>query len=273
MCSSQSPWAVSPTLAYGFAAVSSANSADCCACYKLTFTDTAVKGKTMIVQATNTGGDVGGTQFDLAMPGGGFGMFDGCTTEWGATDAVWGARYGGPSSDTCGQFPEALQAGCGFRWDWMQGADNPAVEWEMVQCPAEIVAKSGCEAVGSVPVAGGASSSSSSVAAGGASSVASVVGSSAAESQVTASSAAPAGQVSSSPIQSKDQSSPTVSIASSASAIASPSVPEYGTLHQYPAHRYRPLSTAKSAPSLSTAADAEATVAAGDDDEQDECEL
>ena len=66
MCSDQSPWAVSSDLAYGFAAVS-ASSPKCCQCYKLSFTSGAVSGKTMIVQATNTGSDVGSTQFDLAV--------------------------------------------------------------------------------------------------------------------------------------------------------------------------------------------------------------
>ena len=66
MCSDQSPWAVSSDLAYGFAAVS-ASSPKCCQCYKLTFTSGAVSGKTMIVQATNTGSDVSSTQFDLAV--------------------------------------------------------------------------------------------------------------------------------------------------------------------------------------------------------------
>lgn len=66
MCSDQSPWAVNDNLAYGFAAVTAANPT-CCTCYKLTFTTTSIKGKTMIVQATNTGNDVSGTQFDLAV--------------------------------------------------------------------------------------------------------------------------------------------------------------------------------------------------------------
>ncbi|KAI4175895.1 MAG: hypothetical protein LQ346_008000 [Caloplaca aetnensis] len=66
MCSSQAPWAVNDNLAYGFAAVT-ADNPTCCTCYKLTFTDTEIKGKTMIVQATNTGYDVSGTQFDLAV--------------------------------------------------------------------------------------------------------------------------------------------------------------------------------------------------------------
>ena len=66
MCSNESPWAVSDSLAYGFAAVS-AGSPKCCQCYKLTFTSGPVNGKVMIVQATNTGNDVGSASFDLAV--------------------------------------------------------------------------------------------------------------------------------------------------------------------------------------------------------------
>ena len=66
MCSSQSPWAVSDSLAYGFAAVSASNP-KCCTCYQLTFTDTAIAGKQMIVQITNTGTDASENQFDLAV--------------------------------------------------------------------------------------------------------------------------------------------------------------------------------------------------------------
>lgn len=147
MCSSQAPWAVNDNLAYGFAAVTASNPT-CCSCYKLTFTSTSLKGKTMIVQATNTGNDVSGTQFDLAMPGGGFGQFDGCSKEWKATSSVWGAQYGGSNSNQCSEFPSALQKGCGFRWDWMQGQSNPNVNYEQVTCPAELVAKSGCSVSG-----------------------------------------------------------------------------------------------------------------------------
>ncbi|KAI7558216.1 glycoside hydrolase family 45 protein, partial [Hortaea werneckii] len=86
MCSDQSPWAVSSDLAYGFAAVSipgGSESSWCCACYELTFTSTSIAGKKMIVQATNTGADLGEGQFDLAIPGGGVGIYNGCTDEWG----------------------------------------------------------------------------------------------------------------------------------------------------------------------------------------------
>ncbi|KAL9100195.1 MAG: hypothetical protein Q9163_004401 [Psora crenata] len=144
MCSSQTAWAVSDDLAYGFAAVSMSNPA-CCQCFQLTFTSAPITGKKMIVQATNTGTDVHNAQFDIAMPGGGFGLYDGCTTQWNATSAVWGQQqYGGSITNTCHEFPPALQSGCSFRWDWMKGADNPDVDYEVVTCPSEIVAKSGC---------------------------------------------------------------------------------------------------------------------------------
>ncbi|KAL8946077.1 MAG: hypothetical protein Q9222_007479 [Ikaeria aurantiellina] len=172
MCSDQSPWAVDDNLAYGFAAVTAANPT-CCTCYKLTFTSTSIAGKTMIVQATNTGNDVSGTQFDLAMPGGGFGQFDGCSKEWKATSSVWGAQYGGSNTNQCSAFPAALQKGCGFRWDWMKGQSNPKYALllspctpftsseKSVTCPAEIVAKSGCSVSGYVPPSGGSGSGTS----------------------------------------------------------------------------------------------------------------
>lgn len=79
-CADNSPWAIDDNLAYGFAAVnlSGETEADwCCSCYQLTcvwtlyqsvasphvllrFTSGPAAGKVMIVQATNTGGDVGG---------------------------------------------------------------------------------------------------------------------------------------------------------------------------------------------------------------------
>ncbi|KAG9021938.1 hypothetical protein FS837_006852, partial [Tulasnella sp. UAMH 9824] len=100
---------------------------------------------TLIVQASNTGGDVGGAQFDLMIPGGGVGAFpSGCQNQYGSLTG-WGAQYGGVSSrDQCSNLPAALQAGCQFRFDWFKGADNPNVNWEKVTCPATLAAKSGC---------------------------------------------------------------------------------------------------------------------------------
>lgn len=76
--------AISSTLSYGYAAVKLAGKQEsdwCCACYELTFTSGPVAGKKMVVQATNTGGDLGDNHFDLAIPGGGVGQFNGCTSQ------------------------------------------------------------------------------------------------------------------------------------------------------------------------------------------------
>ncbi|CAD6446395.1 d89ecf3c-88e0-40ef-93fe-ec863e1b6826 [Sclerotinia trifoliorum] len=149
MCSDQSPWAVTDDLAYGYAAVNIAGGSEsswCCACYELTFTSTALAGKKMIVQATNTGGDLGSNQFDLAIPGGGVGIFNGCTKEFGAPSSGWGAQYGGVSSaSACSSFPAALQAGCNFRFGWFEGADNPTVNFKQVECPAALTKSTGCK--------------------------------------------------------------------------------------------------------------------------------
>nr|XP_036587533.1 glycoside hydrolase family 45 protein [Colletotrichum truncatum]KAF6798475.1 glycoside hydrolase family 45 protein [Colletotrichum truncatum] len=148
MCSGHSPWAVNDDLAYGWAAVRISGGTEsqwCCACYELTFTSGPVAGKKMVVQATNTGGDLGQNHFDIAIPGGGVGQFNACTDQYGAPPNGWGQRYGGVSSRSeCDGFPEKLKAGCYWRFDWFKGADNPGVTFKQVTCPAEITAKSGC---------------------------------------------------------------------------------------------------------------------------------
>ncbi|KAK7062619.1 hypothetical protein VNI00_000107 [Paramarasmius palmivorus] len=73
-CANNAPWAVDNNTAYGFAAVRLSGQTEaswCCACYELTFTSGPVSGKKLIVQATNTGGDLGSNHFDLLIPGGG----------------------------------------------------------------------------------------------------------------------------------------------------------------------------------------------------------
>ena len=73
------------------------------------------------------------------------GIFNGCTTEWGAPSSGWGAQYGGISSRSdCDSFPEALQAGCYWRFDWFEGSDNPTVSFTQVACPAAITKNTGC---------------------------------------------------------------------------------------------------------------------------------
>lgn len=75
-CSSQQPWAVNDTLSYGFAGAfimpeligGAIEGAWCCACYQLDFTSEPLRGKTMILQASNAAYDITSTnRFSLAV--------------------------------------------------------------------------------------------------------------------------------------------------------------------------------------------------------------
>jgi len=149
MCNNNQPWAINDSLSYGFAAghLSGKTERDwCCSCYEFTFTSGPVNGKKMIVQVTNTGGDLGHNHFDLQIPGGGVGIFNGCQNQWGTGGDGWGQRYGGVGSRAeCSQLPTQLQAGCHWRFDWFQNADNPTMNLRRVKCPAEITQKSKCQ--------------------------------------------------------------------------------------------------------------------------------
>ncbi|KAI7788284.1 endoglucanase-5 [Diaporthe eres] len=144
-CTNQAPWAANSLISYGFAATAISGGTEaswCCACYALTFTSGKAKGKVMLVQSVNTGGDLSGNQFDLQIPGGGTGIFDGCTTEFGSS---WGAQYGGISNRSeCSALPAKLQAGCDWRFDWFGNADNPTHTFTQISCPAELTGVTGC---------------------------------------------------------------------------------------------------------------------------------
>ncbi|KAJ3047732.1 hypothetical protein HK097_011253 [Rhizophlyctis rosea] len=147
-CNSYQPFAVNDSLSYGFAAAKIAGLSEsdwCCACYELTFTSGPVAGKKHVVQILNTGGDLGQGHFDLQIPGGGVGLFNGCSSQWGAPSSGWGAQYGGISSASqCSQLPSQLQSGCNWRFNWFKNADNPSVTFRKVTCPSELTSKSGC---------------------------------------------------------------------------------------------------------------------------------
>lgn len=66
MCTDLSPWAVSESMAYGFATVSTATPS-CCSCYLLTFTSGPIVGKQIIVQAVNVNSNVAVNQFAIAV--------------------------------------------------------------------------------------------------------------------------------------------------------------------------------------------------------------
>ncbi|KAH8822753.1 glycoside hydrolase family 45 protein [Flagelloscypha sp. PMI_526] len=146
-CVNNQPWAVNDTLSYGFAAVKLSGGTEaswCCACYELTFTSGAIAGKKLVVQATNTGGDLGNNHFDLLMPGGGVGIFtQGCPAQFGSWNG--GAQYGGVSSRAeCDNLPSSVRSGCYWRFDWFQNTDNPSVSFTQVTCPTALTSISGC---------------------------------------------------------------------------------------------------------------------------------
>lgn len=169
MCADQHPWMEGDGMLYGFAA---GRSEDCCKCFELTFLeysvdsngnrcdscssyDGALAGSKMILQVTNTGGDLATQQFDIQIPGGGFGIYNGCASngnepangpgQYSTPYSAWGARYGGVLSESgCSQLPSELQAGCEFRFNGFRNADNPGAVYTQVACPSQLVAKTGC---------------------------------------------------------------------------------------------------------------------------------
>ena len=99
-------------------------------------------------------------QFDLLIPGGGVGLYNACSSQWGTNDI--GAQYGGLLS-TCKQQVGAtnhaalkncvmqrctsvfgsrgltkLEAGCRWYVEWFEVADNPTVVYKEVACPQEL---------------------------------------------------------------------------------------------------------------------------------------
>ena len=177
MCYNYIPWAVNGSLSYGFSATSSGDV--CGRCYELQFTGEghhgsnpgaeALGGKRMIVQIINIGGDVGGGQFDLLIPGGGLGAFNGCTNQWGIPSSELGVQYGGLLTACQKEFGsqdhEALkscvrdkadelfssrglnQMADGIDWfvDWFEVADNPNLVYREISCPQELINISGMQ--------------------------------------------------------------------------------------------------------------------------------
>jgi len=147
-CNSNIPWSINNDLSYAFAAahITGQSESDwCCACYEWTFTSGPRVGKKLIVQVTNSGGDLGENHFDLQIPGGGVGIFNGCSAQWGAPNDGWGARYGGVNTEAeCYKLPEDIRSGCFWRFQWFKNADNPTFTFIPVTCPKELTDKSGC---------------------------------------------------------------------------------------------------------------------------------
>ncbi|KFY00770.1 hypothetical protein V490_01217 [Pseudogymnoascus sp. VKM F-3557] len=139
-CASNSPWAVNDTFSYGFAGtflVGGDESTWCCSCYQLNFTSGAVKGKSMIVQASNTNYDSPNDNvFTLGIPGGNTSYAGACGLEYSVSDTVFGTENVGVSKRSeCDNLPAALKPGCQWRFDWFNNTEGPNVEYKRVTCP------------------------------------------------------------------------------------------------------------------------------------------
>jgi len=181
-CTDMAPVAVNDTLAYAFVA-GSAETTSCGKCFHLQYdgsfkdadgsnaakeTHKALKGKHIIVMASNIGHDVKAGQFDLMVPGGGPGIFNALQLQITKPGIEWGATYGGfltycQNNDKCGydgkldcyqscvkdmcdaafgdsKYPNLLR-GCHWFADWYMAADNPTYQWEEVECPQYLLDK------------------------------------------------------------------------------------------------------------------------------------
>jgi len=164
LCSSQAPWAVSATLAYGFAAASGVNY-ECGRCFQLQFDGLSLSGpdpgaaqlstKTMIVQVINNG-NVTADEFDLLIPGGGIGNFNSCPAQWGKSPSALGAQYGGLATTCAGDVAclldqcdtvlsgqDGFKEGCDWSANWLRAALNPGLLYAPITCPTALTDVSG----------------------------------------------------------------------------------------------------------------------------------
>ena len=165
ICRSQFPTVINDTLAFAFAATPGGEN-NCGKCFDLAFTGkgkyatdnhTKLKGKHLIVMSNNVGYDVAGGQFDVMIPGGGYGIFNGCSQKmgWGSQGSQYGglldqceteSNYKASTYKSCLQKkceasfssdPEAKE-GCLFLANWMNAAGNPLLNYKEVECPQEL---------------------------------------------------------------------------------------------------------------------------------------
>lgn len=174
-CTDMAPIAVNDTLSYAFVAAPGSGNQGCGKCYHLQFNGgnhdndvkaahKALKGKHMVVMASNIGNDVEQGQFDMMVPGGGVGQYDALSSMIGVSKDELGVTSGGFLS-TCQQtlgydaavakyqsciiekceavFPNHanLLRGCKWFAEWYMAADNPTYNWEEVECPQYLIDK------------------------------------------------------------------------------------------------------------------------------------
>lgn len=166
ICRSQFPIIINDTLAFAFAATPGGEN-NCGKCFDLVFDGGCkydatslhkkMKGKHLIVMSNNVGYDVAGGQFDVMIPGGGYGIFNGCSNKmgWGSQGSQYGglldeceketgynsSKYKSCLTEKCNKSfssdPEAKE-GCLFLATWMNAAGNLTHNYREVECPQEL---------------------------------------------------------------------------------------------------------------------------------------
>ncbi len=170
-CLSQIPFTIKgcDNMGFAFAAVPGGSPGFCGRCFLLKFDGNGkyetklnhqkLLGKQLVVMASNIGYDVSGGQFDVMIPGGGVGIFNGCANILGynngaqyggfLTDCENSIGYSGSDQDIYNKRKECLKnkcetifkgkatakAGCVFLADFMEAAGNPTLDYEEVECP------------------------------------------------------------------------------------------------------------------------------------------
>ena len=154
-------WAV-----YGVAGIGRVS--DCGSCFQLEITGGGSPSPNKyIVQAVNTGSDVGSGQFDILLGAGGFGIFDACSSDcqdgqvcsgghcnspyYGGNFAAWtpdGNCYGGGVHDSNGCYNLVTRCGHTFADNTLLYGCSEAIKrgfhanfnvrWQRVQCPTSL---------------------------------------------------------------------------------------------------------------------------------------
>ena len=173
-CTDMAPIQVTENLSYGYVAAPGAQfGGGCGKCFHLQFnggnhandvkeTHKALKGKHMIVMASNIGYDVEAGQYDMLVPGGGVGAFNALSTQIGVPASGLGANGGGfltecqsslgwdntveayqqcvikKCDEVFKDWPNLLR-GCHWFAEWYMAADNPTYNWEEVECPQYLI--------------------------------------------------------------------------------------------------------------------------------------
>lgn len=167
-CKSQAAFTINGCDNMGFAFAAAPNNAACGRCYELTFTGEGkyetkknhrlLKGKKLIIMASNIGHDVAGEQFDIMIPGGGVGVMNACknigfdqgtNVDYGGmlTDCENEVGYGGSDDEIYTKRKSCLQQkcnatfsgdalrGCLFLANFMEAAGNPTHTYREIKCP------------------------------------------------------------------------------------------------------------------------------------------